>query len=81
MSADETPDAKRALLLRGTGRWVVEYWDDDAEEWKMTIWRGIALSVALKEAKRLKESDTVVTDKPFRCRDVDTDNVVLADIL
>jgi hypothetical protein len=77
---DETSTFERARLLRGTGRYVVDYWDDHAEEWKMTIWRGIAVSIAMKEAKRLqREPEHAGMD--FRVRDVDTDNVLLACIL
>lgn len=87
---------QRALMLRKDhpGRWVIEYYDGESEEWKMTIWRGIDLEVLLPEAKRLQDSRMIyglgasesvngenLKASEFRLRNVDTDDEILGAIL
>lgn len=73
-------NAKRAVNLRGTGRWIVEYERD--EEWLPTIWRGVSLDIAMREAKRLqREENRDCRDLTFRIRNADTNDTLLAHVL
>jgi hypothetical protein len=69
---------QRAMKARGTGRWVVEWWNDEKDKWGQTIWRGISIDAALTEMKRLMEEFPEWT---FRARHVDTNQEIPGELL
>ena len=70
-----------ALRKRGTGRWVVEWADENSDAWDMTAYRGIPLDDAMRVALDLQTRADKPAGRQFRCRDVDTDNEILAYLL
>lgn len=79
--------------LRGTGRWIVEMWvgtgADDEDVWEATIYRGCPLDFAMEITADLTKRpassygcDGVLRKQgPFRCRDVDTNDIIMGTIL
>lgn len=66
---------------RGTGRWVVEWANEDSDAWDMTAYRGIPLDDAMRVAVDLQTRADKPAGRQYRCRDVDTDNEILAYLL
>lgn len=72
---------REAIRKRGTGRWVVEWANEDSDAWDMTAYRGIPLEDAMRVALDLQSRLDRPEGRQYRCRDVDTNDEILAYLL
>ena len=85
---DPTRETGRVMnAARGTGRWVIEFFDEEDEEWVISAWRGISLAFAMKELRIIRDPAKGKHQykgheiESWRIRDVDTNDIIMGDIL